>query len=138
MNETCFDNGWPHEPLERQQMSDMTPCTPIHCPHAGRISKLEAQQDHVAQVVLKMDGKLDQVLLALGRVEVLESKHAHHTEALGRAFARIESIEKQSKDTATALNDLMSQIKGVSRLAIVLWTVLGGTVGVLITKVFAG
>ena len=137
MNETCFDNGWPHSQPESPHMAE-TPCNLIHCPHVGRISKLEAQQDHVAQTVLKIDAKLDQVLLALGRVEVLENKHAHHTEALGRAFARIESIEKQSRDTAAALSDLMSQIKGMSRLALVIWMVMGSAVGVLVTKVFSG
>jgi hypothetical protein len=101
--------------------------------------KLETQHDHVLPIIskmdLKLDAKLDQVILGLGRVEVLESKHNNHSDALGRAFERIELIEKQTGETSRALADLLSQIKGMTRMAIVLWTVMGATVGFLVNKI---
>lgn len=113
-------------------------CGQTQCPHIGRIARLEAQHDHVLRTVQKIDEKIDKVLLSLGRVEVLESKHIHHNEALARAFKRIEDTEEQVSDTAKALNDLISQIRGMSRLAVVLWTLLSGIVGTVATKVFFG
>lgn len=107
------------------------------CPHLGRIAKLETQYDHVTPLINKLDGKLDQVILSLGRVEVLESKHNNHAESLARAFDRIGLIERQSLDTARALADLLSQIKGMTRMGIILWTAMGSAVGFILTRVLA-
>lgn len=106
-----------------------------NCPHLPRILKLETQFDHIHPLINKMDGKLDQVILGLGRIEVLESKHMNHADALNRAFERIEEVEKQSKETSRALADLLSQIKGMTRMAIVLWAIMGASVGYIINKV---
>ena len=110
------------------------PCSPGNCSQLGRIAKLEAQHDHVLSAIGKMDEKLDRVIVMLGRVEVLESKHITHNEALSRAFARIESSERRIDDTALKLNDLMSQIKGMTRAAVLLWTVMGGSVTYALIK----
>jgi hypothetical protein len=112
----------------------MAECS-TNCPHLSRIAKLETQFDYLAPLINKMDGKIDQVILGLSRVEVLESKHFGHGEALGRAFERIESVEQESLNTSKALADLLSQIKAITRLAVVLWTVLGGAVGYIASKV---
>lgn len=110
-------------------MPDQSACQITgHCSQLGRISKLEAQHDHVITALVKLDGKMDQILLMLGRVEVLENKHLTQNEALSRAFARIEGAERKLDETTRSLNDLLGQIKGMTRAAVVLWTVMGGAV----------
>lgn len=106
-----------------------------NCPYIGRITKLEAHQDHIAPMMSKMDSKLDTVILGLSRVEILELKHSTHTESINRAFTRIEAVEEQAKATAKVLADLLSQIKGMTRLAVVLWAGTGATVIYLFNKV---
>lgn len=106
-----------------------------NCPYIERISRVESSYQHSLPVITAMNGKLDVVILSLGKIEVLESKHNNHSEALGRAFERIEAIEKQTMDTSKAVSDLLSQIKGMTRLATVLWTVMGASVGFIFSKV---
>lgn len=108
-----------------------------NCPHVSRISKTETQIDHIGALFIKMDLKLDQVIVALARVEILEVKHGTHTDALGRAFERIEIIERQSSETAKSLADLLSQIKGMTRAAVVAWTIMGAVVSYVATKVLS-
>lgn len=115
-------------------MTDTSCPNPASCSQLTRIAKLETQHDHVLLAIGKMDEKLDRVLMALSRVEVLESKHLSHNEALTRAFSRIESAERRLDDMALKLNDLMSQIKGMTRAAVVLWTVMGGSVTYALIK----
>jgi hypothetical protein len=115
-------------------MTDASCSNPPSCTQLGRIATLEAQHDHVLHAIGKMDEKLDRVITMLGRVEVLESKHLSHNEALARAFSRIELAERRLDETALKLNDLMSQIKGMTRAAVVLWTVMGGSVTYALIK----
>jgi len=116
------------------QVVDMPECTGT-CPYIGRIAKLETQQDHLGPMINKMDSKLDTVLLGLGRVEILELKHATNTDAINRAFTRIDSVEGQIESTAKVLNDLLSQIKGMTRLAMVFWACTGASIIYIINKV---
>lgn len=106
-----------------------------NCPYIERISRVESNYQHTLPVITAMNSKLDTVILSLGKIEVLESKHNNHSEALGRAFERIEAIEKQTMDTSKAVSDLLSQIKGMTRLAMVLWSVMGASVGFIFSKV---
>lgn len=112
----------------------MSDC-PSTCPYVGQIAKLESENGHITPVIASISSKLDQVIIGLGRVELLEVKHNNHAEALTRAFTRIENIEKQVAETSRVLADTLSQIKGMTRVAVVLWTVMGGFVGFIITKV---
>lgn len=112
----------------------MTDCS-INCPYSSRITKLEAQHDHLAPMINKLDVKLDQVIITLSRVEVLESKHNNHTDALERAFDRIETIEKQVSETSKVLADTLSQLKGMTRFGVVLWVALSGCIGFVFNKV---
>lgn len=116
------------------QVVDMPECTGT-CPYVGRIAKLETQQDHIVPMINKMDNKLDTVLLGLGRVEILELKHANNSESISRAFNRIDSVEVQIETTTKVLNDLLSQIKGMTRLAIVFWACTGASIIYIINKV---
>lgn len=121
----------PTIPFECTNMSDCS----ANCPYIGRITKLETQQDHITPMMNKMDSKLDTVILGLSRVEILELKHSTHSESLNRAFNRIEAVEEQARATAKVLADLLSQIKGMTRLAIIIWAGTGATVAFLINRV---
>jgi hypothetical protein len=99
------------------------------------MTKLETQQDYLSPVINKMDNKLDTVILGLNRVEILELKHSNHADSINRAFTRIEAVEEQTKATAKVLADLLSQIKGMTRLALILWGATGATVVFLLNKV---
>lgn len=112
----------------------MTDC-PTNCPYVGRITTLEAQHNLLTPLVNKIDSKMDQVIVSLGKIEVIELKHATHTEALDRAFKRIEDNEKQLEATTVIVRDVLSQLKGMMRVAIVLWTIFGGALGFILTRV---
>lgn len=116
------------------QIVDMPECTGT-CPYIGRIAKLETQQDHIGPMINKMDSKLDTVLLGLGRVEILELKNANNSDSINRAFTRIDSVETQIENTTKVLNDLLSQIKGMTRLAIIFWACTGASIVYIINKV---
>lgn len=105
-----------------------------NCPYIERITRVESNYQHTLPVITAMNNKLDIVIISLGKIEVLESKHNNHSEALGRAFERIEVIETQIMDTSKAVSDLLSQIKGMTRLAMVLWAVMGASVGFIFNK----
>lgn len=112
----------------------MSDCSPT-CPFGNRITKLETQYDLLTPLVSKIDLKLDQVILGLSRVEILELKHDNHSESLNRAFSRIEATEKQIAATTQAVQDMISQVKGMARVALVVWTLFGATVGFILNKV---
>lgn len=108
------------------------------CSQLAEIAVLKANQQGIQASLGKLDGKMDTILLELSSIRTLESKQNNHAEALGRAFERIEVIEKQSGETAKSLLEFMSQIRGMTKLAIALWTFLGGAVGWVMSKIMVG
>jgi len=74
--------------------SRLPSCPTGTCSQLGRISTLEAHHSNVAQSLLKLEGKIDQVLMHLGKIEVLEQKHISNDQALSRAFGEIHSIKE--------------------------------------------
>ena len=83
-----------------------------------------------------MDQKLDKVIQGLGRIEILELKHSSHSDAIKQAFTRIDLIEEQLGKTVRTLADMLSQLKGMTRLTTVAYTVLGGVGGFILNKLF--
>ena len=107
----------------------------LGCNQSSRIAKLETQHDYVGSMINHMNAKLDQVIIGLGNVALLEVKHNNHAESLNRAFSRIEIVEKQAATTQQALAEILNQIRGMARMAVVVWACIGGTLGYLITKI---
>jgi len=102
------------------------------CTEDGRITRLESQITSVGKTLDRLDSKMDQVLTAINRVEVLETKHSNSSEALHRAFSRIETTEAAVKSVDCELQANLNKLRGMKYLAWVLWTILGTTVVALV------
>lgn len=113
----------------------MSDCA-ANCPHLGRIIKLETQYDDTNPLITTMDGKLDKVILGLGRIEILELKYSNLSDAIKQAFTRIDNVEDQLGKTVRTLSDMLSQLKGMTRLTTAAYTVLGGVGGFILNKLF--
>lgn len=111
----------------------MSDCA-ANCPYLGRIIKLETQYDHSNPLITTMDGKLDKVIQGLGRIEILELKHVNLSDSIKQAFTRIDNVEDQLGKTVRTLSDMLSQLKGMTRLTTVAYTVLGGMGGFILNK----
>ena len=102
------------------------------CGEDGRITRLESQVTTIGKTLDRLDSKMDQVLTAINRVEVLETKHSNSTEALARAFGRIEAAEKAVKSVDCELQANLNKLRGMKYLAWALWSILGTTVIALV------
>jgi multidrug resistance efflux pump len=102
------------------------------CTEDGRITRLESQVTAVGKTLDRLDSKMDQVLTAINRVEVLETKHANSNEALSRAFTKIEVVERDHSETRSELHENLNKLRGMKYLAWVLWTVMASAVGALV------
>ncbi len=108
------------------------PCTQHH-----RITNLEKSYEGLMEklqiIENKFDGKLDLILMQINKIAVLEANHNNHSQAMGRAFSKIEQLETDNRK----LNDFKSTTEGMAKLAWVIWGTLGAGVFTLIIKVFA-
>ncbi len=101
------------------------------CIHETRISNLEAQDSTIKESLNKFENKLDLILLQISKVAVLEANHGHQNEAIGRAFERIESVEKTLAD----VNRFVHRTEGMAKMAYILWGALGSGLVMLAIKV---
>jgi chromosome segregation ATPase len=93
----------------------------------GRLSRLEASLDYIRE---KLD-KLDALLTAVTRIQ---TDQGHHKDNLGRAFARIEEIERrldhQEEETIVAHRALADAVEALNgRLRTQTALVLGAVAG---------
>ncbi|WP_413206361.1 hypothetical protein [Rhodospirillum sp. A1_3_36] len=76
----------------------------------GRLSRLEASLDYIRE---KLD-KLDALLTAVTRIQTDQN---HHKDSLGRAFARIEDIERrqdrQEEENLQAHRVMLEAVEGL-------------------------
>ena len=108
------------------------------CKHEGKIAMLEQRDQMIMDALNELKGKTDLILMQVTKVAVLEANHGHHAEALGRAFSRIESAEKQIKDISVESREFMNQIKGMMRVAYWLWGAMGTGLGEMLIKILFG
>ena len=106
----------------------------LNCSQQTEVALLRAHYLNLQKTLDTMSNKMDSILVEMANVRTLEGKLGHHNEALNRAFMRIEVVEKQSDETAKLLLEFMAQIRGMTKLAVALWTVMGGVVGWLVSK----
>lgn len=105
------------------------------CKHESKIAMLEQRDQMILDLLQKLEGKVDLVLMQLTKVAVLEANHDHQSEALGRAFTRIESLELEMKSLSKSTNEFISHTKGMARMAWYLWGLITALVGALGIKV---
>lgn len=96
------------------------------CPHTGTISTTQAQMNVILDAL--HDIKAD-VRELKNIAPDIKSQH----EALGRAFGEIEKLEKKLAEH----EGVLLQFEGMKKLAMALWTVLAGGLGLVILKVFS-
>lgn len=107
------------------------PCSQIH-----RIDTLERRDESIFSTLKKMedkfDAKLDLILFQINKIAVLEANHQHHSNALDRAFEKIEHLEDSIRETEAFRN----KTEGMAKMAWTLWAAISGIVGFLLIKVF--
>ena len=102
------------------------------CTENGRIATLENQIAMVGKTLERLDGKLDQILLEVAKVQVLEERHSNSSQALERAFKAINNTATHVRNVDNELQANLNKLKGMKYFAWVLWTILGGVVTVLV------
>ena len=105
------------------------------CSHEQRLISIERRHESLLESIKKMedkfDAKLDMIIFQINKVAVLEEKHTYQSQALGRAFEKLGNIE-MSVDTLKSFKD---KTEGMARMAYLLWTAMGVSLGALAVKV---
>jgi len=105
------------------------------CHYEHRLEQIERRYESLLESLKKMedkfDTKLDMILFQINKVAILEEKHTYQSQALGRAFEKIGLIET-SVDNLKSFKD---KTEGMARMAYLLWTAMGVSVGALAVKV---
>lgn len=106
------------------------------CPHEMRITSLERRQDdfndYLKKLEDKLDAKLDLILMQLSKVAILEEKHNYQSTALERAFSKITVLEASLE----SLKEFKNKTEGMARMAWLIWTAMGLSLGAILTKVW--
>jgi hypothetical protein len=106
------------------------------CFHEKRLEVIERRYDGLLESLKKMedkfDAKLDMILFQINKVAVLEEKHTYQSAALERAFTKIEILD----EAIDQLSSFKDKTEGMARMAWLLWSAMGVTIGGLVLKVF--
>jgi hypothetical protein len=101
------------------------------CINEGRLIRLEVQGTSTSEALDRLESKMDQVLDRVNHISVLEAERIHHSEAFGRAFARIEANEKATADLLAVAN----RAKGAFKAIYLLWGATGLSLAGIAAKV---
>lgn len=115
------------------------------CKQEAKIAMLEQRDAMIIDLLGKLEQKTDLILMQITKVAVLEVNHDHQSEALARAFNRIESLERAVSDSAkesarqieslgTETRKFMNQMEGMAKGARILWTIMGSGLGIMMVK----
>lgn len=92
----------------------------------------------IMDALSELKGKTDLILMQVTKVAVLEANHTHQGEALGRAFIRIEGLEKEVDALTKETTQFIHEIKGMARMAWWAWGAMGTGLGAMFLKVIFG
>lgn len=113
----------------------MNECPSINggmCPQVSNITDLQQNMAVIMSLLTELRDDMKTVKLTVATIATLELEHRHQKEALDRAFTRIKELEDKIMKHQTEFD----QIRGMKSLAIGLWTILAGGLGLVIVKVF--
>lgn len=79
--------------------------------------------------------KLDKILEQNTKVAILAEKQAANQVDLDKAALRIDKIEAKHSELSKQVSDFISFITGLTKLAYILWTSLGGVTFLLLVKI---
>lgn len=103
------------------------------CPFIGPVSELKVQVQHITKAVDELKEDMEEIKKALSSIKSLSDSQILFEKAVERAFLKIDTHEKIIQEHEKALN----QFYGMKTLAVGLWTVLAGGLGVVLLKVFS-
>ena len=106
------------------------------CKHESTIIGLTHDRDDLKNTMRDISTKMDLILAQMTKVVVLEEKHLNSTADINRAHLYIANLEKQVGELSREVRDFISQAKGMSRMAWVVWTLLSGGLGMMLAKLF--
>jgi hypothetical protein len=108
------------------------------CFHEKRLEVIERRYDGLQEALKKMedkfDAKLDMILFQINKVAILEEKHSYQSAALERAFSKIQLLD----EAVDALSSFKDRTEGMARMAWLIWSAMGVTIGGIVLKVFGG
>ena len=106
------------------------------CSSDLRLDALERRHETLLENIKKMedrfDAKLDLILSQLNKVAILEEKHTYQSASLERAFTRIKDLD----DQVDALSSFKDQVKGMARMAYLIWGAMGVSIAAIVAKVY--
>lgn len=105
------------------------------CKQLGRIAVLEQRDASIIESLQELKQKTDLILMQVTKVAVLEVNHSHQSEALARAFTRIEQIEKELTTLSKETREFMHTVQGMSKMAWYLWGGMGAGMVAMLSKV---
>lgn len=113
-------------------------CSDQSCKHEGKIQMLDQRDQMIQESLSELKSKTDLILMQITKVAVLEVNHVHQTEALSRAFKRIDDLEGQITALTANTNAFINRVDGMARMAKFLWVMMGGGLGAMLLKVLFG
>lgn len=100
-----------------------------------RIGALEGAHTFLKASVEEIVNKLDKILEQNTKIAVIAEKQANHQVDLERAETRIKDMEAKHLALYTQVSEFISFIRGLTKLAYVLWTSISAVVMLLLIKV---
>lgn len=108
------------------------------CKHEAKIAMLDHRDSTIVDALHELKGKVDLILIQTTKIAVHEVYHNNHSEALHRAFGRIEDTEHNVNDLAKETREFMNQVRGMMKMAYWLWGAMGTGLGLMALKVLFG
>jgi len=100
-----------------------------------RISGLESSYSYLKDTMKEIVEKLNSILEQSTKVAILAEKQANHAIDLERAERRIVEVEAKYSTLHTQVSEFISFIRGLTKLAYILWTSLGAVVFLILIKI---
>ncbi len=100
-----------------------------------RISGLESAYSYLKDTMKEIVEKLNSILEQSTKVAILAEKQANHAIDLERAEKRIVEVEAKYSTLHTQVSEFISFIRGLTKLAYILWTGLGAVVFLILIKI---
>jgi hypothetical protein len=114
----------------RDRRADKPVCTQLETIHS-----LVSDRDGMKKTMEGVSTKLDLILAQITKVAILEERHTNSVTDINRAHMYIANLEKETKALSVEVRDFISYSKGVARTAWAVWSLLAGTVLMLLVKI---
>lgn len=113
----------------------MSDCPIPHreCPYSATVTTHQANMQQIMDLLQELRSDMKTVKVSLGNMPLLEQDLRYQKEALDRAFENIRTLE----NVIEAHKAKLSELRGMRRMAVLVWTVMGSGLGLALFKLFA-